>query len=68
MTKVANLPIPFDVASRYNYLVVEFPMQTSATQPIEYESANGRRIFFYFIKSINQLSPNNTEFMLQLDV
>lgn len=63
-----NLPIPFDVASRYNYLMVEFPMQTSPSQPIEYENSNGRRIFFYFIKSVNQLAASNTQFMLQLDV
>lgn len=63
-----NLPTPFDVASKYNYLVTEFPMQTSVTQPIEYENTSGRRMFFYFIKNVIQLSPNSTQFTLQLDV
>lgn len=63
-----NLPLPFDVLSRYNYLRVEFPFQTSEAEPIEYESEGGRRVFYYFIKSVKQLSPNSTETFLQLDV
>lgn len=63
-----KLPIPFDVAARYNYLVVDIPVMTSASEPIEYESEHGTRRWFFFVDEVSARAPNTTMFMLSLDV
>ena len=63
-----KLPIPFNVMATYNYLVAEFPIATSAADPIAYEDAEIRKTrFFFFVKDIIQRAPNATECILQLD-
>ena len=37
-----RIPVPYNDAYRFNYLMVDMPMQTSATQPIDYELENTR--------------------------
>lgn len=64
-----RIPIPYNDAYRFNYLMVDMPMQTSATNPIDYESQNTRvKRWYYFIDSMEQLSPNTTEIFVTLDV
>lgn len=64
-----RIPVPYNDAYRFNYLMVDMPMQTSAARPIDYELENTRvKRWYYFIDSMEQLSPNTTELYVTLDV
>jgi hypothetical protein len=63
-----KLPIPFDVASRYNYMVVDVPVMTSAEDRIEYETDDGIRRWFFFVNDVSSRAPNTTMFHISLDV
>lgn len=63
-----KIPIPYNDAYTYNYLVVDMPMQTSENQPIDYEESNTRvSRWYYFINSMTQYAPNTTELNVTLD-
>lgn len=63
-----KLPIPYDVIARYNYLYIEMPIATSIDAPIDYETTDGKRRWYFFIDSIVYRAPNTTEVRLSLDV
>ena len=64
-----KIPIPYNDAYRYNYLMVDMPMQTSDNQPIDYENEQTRvKRWYYFIDSMTQYAPNTTELFVTLDV
>ena len=64
-----KIPIPYNDAYRYNYLMVDMPMQTSAEMPIDYENEQTRvKRWYYFIDSMTQYAPNTTELFITLDV
>lgn len=56
-----NIPVPYSAAYKYNYVVVQNPMQ-----PVEYEE-NPIRLC-YFITSATYINPQTTMITLQLDV
>jgi len=63
-----QLPIPYNDAFKYNYVVVDMPLQTSDNQPLDYENADARvKRWYYFIQDIEQLSPNTTRFEINVD-
>lgn len=63
-----KIPIPYNDAYKYNYLVVEMPMQTSADNPINYEDASIRvSRWYYFIEDMTQFAPSTTELIISLD-
>ena len=63
-----KIPIPYNDAYNYNYLVVDMPMQTSEAQPINYENKNIRvKRWFYFIEDMVQTAPSTTELYLAVD-
>jgi len=55
--------VPFNTANNYNYIVV-----TSAPFPVPNESPTARTQYYYFITSMQYLSPNATQVQIQLDV
>lgn len=63
-----KLPIPYDVMALYNYLIVDIPIATSESAPLDYETETGIRRWHFFINDIAYLSPNSTQVYLQLDV
>lgn len=63
-----KLPLPYDVAARYNYMCVEVPFATSTDNPIDYETNYGVRRWFFFIDGIEYGSPNSTHVFLTNDV
>lgn len=64
-----KIPIPYNDAYRYNYLMVDMPMQTSVANPIDYENETTRvKRWYYFIDSMTQYAPNTTELYVTLDV
>lgn len=54
-----KVPVPYDVAARYNYLYVEIPVATG-DEMIDYEQPYGVRRWYFFIDRIEYGSPNAT--------
>lgn len=63
-----KVPVPFDRAAQYNYLVVDVPIITSAGQPLNYETSNGYRRWHFFINDLAYSAPSTTVLTLTLDV
>lgn len=63
-----KLPIPYDVLARYNYLYIDMPIATSEDAPIDWETKNGIKRWYFFIDSLYYRAPNTTEARLLLDV
>ena len=61
------LPFPFSVASRYNYLMVEFPIMPTAGEPLAHENAKGAHRFFYFLRAVEQRAANCTVCAVERD-
>lgn len=61
------LPIPFDVACTFNYLMVEYEPFTSTGELVQYETNNGLRKWFWFIREVEFVAPNATRVHLLND-
>ena len=55
-----DVPLPFDVASRYNYLAVSYELFANADSPVMYENENGLEKWFWFIREVEFIAPNTT--------
>ena len=62
-----KVPIPYQVATRYNYMYVDLPIMTSEEQPINYESTRRTKRFYYFVNELYQNSPNSTTLVVSPD-
>lgn len=62
-----DLPIPFDVACRYNYIAVEYSLFANDDSPVDYEHDGGLRKWFWFIRECEFLAPNATRLHLLID-
>lgn len=62
-----DVPIPFDVASKYNYIAVFHEPMASAENPVMYEEKDGLRNWFWFVREVEFLSPNTTRLHLLND-
>lgn len=62
-----DLPIPFDVACRYNYIAVEYSLFANDDSPVDYEHDGGLRKWFWFIRECEFLAPNATRLNLLID-
>lgn len=64
-----RIPIPYNDAYRFNYMVVDMPIQTGTDNPLDYESVETRvKRWFYFVDDMVQLAPSTTEMLVSLDV
>lgn len=63
-----KLPLPYDVASRYNYLFVDIPFATSESEPIQNETKNGVRRWYFFVGDAVYSAPNTTTVFIRPDV
>lgn len=59
-----NVPLPFDVASNYNYVRVTYNLFANDDSPVEYEDKTGVREWFYFIREARFLAPNTSQLVL----
>lgn len=59
-----NVPLPFDIASNYNYVRVTYNLFANDGSPLQYESDAGMRSWFYFIRECEFLAPNTTKLVL----
>jgi hypothetical protein len=55
-----RVDIPFDVASNYNYVYVRYNKFANDDSPIEGETDEGRRDWFWFVREVEFVSPNTT--------
>ena len=56
-----KIPVPFNVASKYNYLLVHNP-------PFHGNSSDVGEYYAYFITSMDMVNPGTTQLTVQLDV
>nr|DAH03699.1 MAG TPA: Major tail protein [Bacteriophage sp.] len=59
-----KVPLPFDIASNYNYVRVTYNLFANDDSPLQYESGDGVRKWFYFIRDARFIAPNTTELLL----
>lgn len=59
-----KLPLPYDVAARYNYMFVDMPIATSNEYPLDFERTDGVRRWYFFIGNTTYQAPNTTELTL----
>lgn len=62
-----KLPVPYDVATCFNYLYIQMPLATDETHPIDYENRDGITEWFFFIDALEYGAPNCTHTFLTLD-
>lgn len=55
-----DVPLPFDIASTFNYIVVQYHLFANDDSPVLYESENGHRKWFWFIREVEFVAPNCT--------
>ncbi len=63
-----TVPLPFDVAARYNYVFVEYNLFANDNSKVEYESAEGVQKWCYFIRNVTFDSPNTSTLEVLDDV
>lgn len=61
------VPVPFDVAAKYNYLTVEYSLFANDSSPVEYETQDGLKKWFWFIREVEFVAPNATRLHLLND-
>lgn len=59
-----DVPIPFDMCAKHNYLVVRYNLFANEHSPVEYEGITGLREWFWFIREVEFIAPNNTRLHL----
>lgn len=62
-----KIPVPYQVASRYNYLWVDLPTMTNPENPINYETERRVHRYYYFIEDVTQLAPSSTLVLVKMD-
>ena len=55
-----DVPIPYDMCAKHNYLVVEYNKFANDDSPVQYEGNDGLRKWFWFIREVEFLAPNTT--------
>lgn len=64
---VIDVPIPYDMCARHNYLVVKYNLFANDDSPIAYEGKDGVREWFWFIREVEFVAPNTTRLHLLED-
>ena len=59
-----RIPLPFDIATNYNYVRVTYNLFANDESPVQYETDWGMRNWFYFIREARFIAPNTTELLL----
>lgn len=55
-----TLPLPFDVAAKFNYVRVQYSILPGEGAPLMYEDEYGLREWFWFIRDVKEGSSPNT--------
>ena len=59
-----DVPIPYDMCAKHNYLVVHYEKFANDNSPVQYEGNDGLRDWFWFIREVEFLAPNTTRLHL----
>lgn len=62
--KYIDVPVPFDIAAKYNYIAVEYELFANDDSLIEYENSSGVLKWFWFVREVEFLAPNTTRLHL----
>lgn len=62
-----KIPLPFDVAARYNYIYIDYPEIPTEDDPIEYQDAPRIKRWLYFIREVKRESNNSTILVVKRD-
>ena len=65
--QVIDVPIPYDVCARFNYLKVHYSLFANDDSPVMLEDDNGLRDWFWFIREVEFVAPNTTRLHLMDD-
>lgn len=64
---VIDVPVPFDMAARHNYLVVRYSILANEDSLVQYEGYDGAREWFWFVREVEFVAPNTTRLHLLED-
>ena len=62
-----KVPVPYDRATQFNYLVVDIPVMTSDDNLLPYETKDGNRRWHFFVEGFEATSPSTTRLNISLD-
>ena len=62
--QIIDVPIPYDVCARYNYLKVHYALFANDESPVMYEDDEGVRDWFWFVREVEFVAPNTTRLHL----
>ena len=59
-----DVPVPYDMCAKHNYLVVRYAKFANEDSPIQYEGDDGLREWFWFVREVEFLAPSTTRLHL----
>lgn len=59
-----DVPLPFDVAARFNYVRVTYEPVANEGSLLQYETLTGKRDWFWFAREVEFVAPNTTRIHL----
>lgn len=62
--QIIDVPIPYDVAAHFNYLRVQYHLFANDDSPLEYETEDGLKEWFWFVREVEFVAPNTTRLHL----
>lgn len=62
-----DVPIPYDMCAKHNYLVVHYEKFANEDSPVMYEGDDGLRDWFWFIREVEFLAANTTRLHIMDD-
>ena len=62
-----DVPIPYDVCAKHNYLKVHYSLFANDDSLVQYEDETGLRDWFWFIREVEFRAPNTTRLHLMDD-
>lgn len=62
-----DVPIPYDMCAKHNYLVVHYEKFANENSPVMYEGDDGLRDWFWFIREVEFLAANTTRLHIMDD-
>lgn len=62
--QIIDVPIPYNVAALFNYLVVRYKPFASEDSYVEYETGLGKMDWFWFVREVEFVSANTTRLYL----
>lgn len=64
--QVIDVPIPYNIAALFNYLVVRYRpfANENAADYVEYETNTGKQDWFWFVREVEFVAPNTTRLHL----